>query len=70
MKPVTKYCSTYCYTACKAHNYILSPFVASLLSGAIFSYSIKNFIETKLLYTNRMNEEIIIRLKKIETKED
>ena len=50
---------------CKYPNY-LSPFVASLITGSIFSIIIKENINKKLLYNNKQNEEIISRLKNIE----
>ena len=57
--------STSCNTTCKA-DYIWSPLSASLITGSLFSIIIKESINTNLLYITRQNEEIIIRLKRLE----
>ena len=51
---------------CQYPNYFLSPFIASLITGSIFSIIIKENINKKLSYNNKQNEEIIERLKNIE----
>jgi hypothetical protein len=51
---------------CNATQYILSPFFASLITGAIYSIGIKEHISRDNLYIKRQNEEIIERLKRIE----
>ena len=59
--------STSCNTTCKA-DYIWSPFSASLIAGSLFSIIIKESIKNDLLYMTRQNEEIIIRVKRLEEK--
>lgn len=66
MKNITRLYST-CYNTCKL-DYILSPFMASLLTGSLFSISIKNSIKNDLSYIIHQNDEIIVRLKKLEEK--
>jgi hypothetical protein len=54
---------------CNASTYLLSPFSASLLTGCLFSVTIKEHVSNELLYIKRQNEEIIARLKRLEKKD-
>jgi hypothetical protein len=60
--------SNYYNTACecKYPGYLFSPFIASLITGSIFSIIIKEHIHKKLLYVERQNDEIIARLKNLQ----
>ena len=60
-------CNATSNVTCKA-DYIWSPFSASLIAGSLFSIIIKESIKNDLLYMTRQNEEIIIRVKRLEEK--
>ena len=69
MKYFTRLFSYNCYTIankCKYPVYLFSPFMASLVTGSIFSIIIKEHINKELLYVKRQNEEIIVRLKELQ----
>jgi hypothetical protein len=73
MKYFTRYFSYNCCAAAyqyKHTHYIFSPFAASLLTGAIYSFVIKEWVSKELLYVKRQNEEIIARLKKLQNDEN
>ena len=69
MKYFTRKFSYNCYTIankCKYPEYIFSPFMASLVTGSIFSIIIKESVKKELIYIKRQNEEIIVRLKELQ----
>ena len=55
-------CNSTCNVNCNAMPYF------TLFTCCILSISIKEYINQKLQYTERQNEEIIIRLKRLEEK--
>jgi len=55
-------CNATCNVTCNAMPYF------TLFTCCILSISIKEYMKKQLLYTERQNEEIIIRLKRLEEK--